>query len=79
MINYFSLFSILGLLSVLSFSIFERIRFINGKEMITDKFLSFLQKIYDRTAPKNSDEPEIHDYHLSDKAILRIVYFDDKG
>lgn len=79
MINNLGLPFVLGFLSVFLFAIFERIKFIAGKEMITDKFLSFLQKIYDRPDPRNSKVPEERDYHISDKVIVRKVYFNDKG
>ncbi|AFM39948.1 hypothetical protein Desaci_0901 [Desulfosporosinus acidiphilus SJ4] len=67
-------FLLLGLTSVLLFIVYERLRFNTGKEMLTEKMIRFLERIHQKTAP-NYNDPEMRNYKLSEKVIVKEVYF----
>ncbi|MBP1760373.1 MAG: hypothetical protein H6Q63_1290 [Firmicutes bacterium] len=51
----------------------ERVRLTTGKEMQTDKFIRFIKKIYQRTASKNNDEPDIMFFMVSMRLFIPFL------
>ena len=79
MINDFSLCIVWGFLTVFSFLIYERVRFITGKKILIEKLIDFLEKIHRRTEPQNKIEKDVRTYHLTERVNVTRVYFDDKN
>ncbi|MDR3601407.1 MAG: hypothetical protein P4L49_13150 [Desulfosporosinus sp.] len=56
---------LIGLLVIFVFV--ERWRFETGKQMFIDRFITYLEGVYRRTAPKDCEIVKIREYALSDK------------
>lgn len=75
MLNYLLEGVIAGVSLLLLFVIIERVRFVTGKEMLTDRLLVYLEGVHRRTAPKEDEEMEIQEYPLSDKVKVMELHF----
>lgn len=53
MLNNFVLFIVSGFLAVFTLIIYERVRFMTGKKMLTEKLIGFLEKVHRRTEIQN--------------------------
>ncbi len=69
-----------SLLTVTAFMLvaMERLRWTSGKEMLTDKFITYLDDINRRTAPDNNKDGEVRGYSLSDKVQVKKFYFHEQ-
>ncbi|MDR3586027.1 MAG: hypothetical protein P4L59_11995 [Desulfosporosinus sp.] len=56
---------LIGLLVI--FVLVERTRYMTGKQMLIDRFITYLEGVHRRTAPKDCEIVKIRKYALSDK------------
>ena len=78
MINNFDLFIVLGFLAVFLFFIYERVRSLTGKVMLTEKLIGVLEEAHRRTEPQNL-EKDVQTYQLTERIVVTRVYFDGKN
>lgn len=77
MLNYLVKGTILGVPLLVIFVIIERIRIAFGKEIIIDKLLAYLEKVYQLTAPKDHEEMNLRGCNLPEKIQVVRLYFND--
>ncbi|SPF42964.1 hypothetical protein SBF1_2690002 [Candidatus Desulfosporosinus infrequens] len=64
---------LIGLLII--YMIVERWRFETGKHMFIDKFITYLEGVHRRTAPKDCEIVNVREYSLSDKVKVMELQF----
>ena len=77
MLNYLLEGIIVGVLLLVIFVIIERVRIATGKEMLIDRFVAYLEDVYQRSAPKTNKEMDLRGCDLPDKVHVIELYFND--
>ena len=73
MLNYLLKVIIVAVSLIAIFELIERVRIATGKEMLTDKLLSHLEDVYQRTAPHDNQEMDFKECELPEK--VEIFYY----
>ena len=64
------------LLGLFLFIVFvERTRYMTGKQMLIERFITYLEGVHRRTSPKDCEIVKVREYALSDKVKVMELQF----